>query len=410
MVLKLKKKLEKSEKLRMVVGRNNLSKSKLNILSWLMGIGLILFVAHVKLGRLDAFIFLPWIGMALIVVAVVSVLNSKEKIEIGEKKIWIPMAIISVSIAISGIWAYAEHRRSFNEMVATLFIGVFIFSIYLASKQLGKGIFKSLSIASMIEAVSIPIWAAYHHWYPNGGLISETNYDIATGVVILGILVSPKKNWWWMATIGSIGLLFSGSGEAMLSGVILLIVTLFSKVTWWQIAIPVSSLAVIGFVAVVSGTFTSYQAPNMQRLATIGVLYHLPPSQSFWQNEKNKADSIVSTPPDAKVIDEILGYRITHFQISPIKPFGYGINLTNFYWGIPHNVFLIIIEQAGILALLAWCWLIGLGIKQMTTRVLFIGFLSLGMVDHYIWTQWAVAFPALIGTYISERGIIAKDN
>jgi hypothetical protein len=171
---------------------------------------------------------------------------------------------------------------------------------------------------------------------------------------------------------------------------------LFGKIqeSWLKILSPVIALAIIAAITIPIGYFVEFQAPNMQRLS--------------WLKDITGWDFIpsidMSGSTRAATLDNVFGQRFTHWQLSPIKPFGYGINLTHFYYGIPHNIFLIIIEQVGILALIAWLVIAYQGIRNKKWRYVWVGFLLLGLADHFIWSQGAVWFWCLCGlTFMKEK-------
>jgi hypothetical protein len=362
--------------------------------SWLIGLGIVLFVWHNPYQPLIQYAFLPWIGTIMLIIGIILTLTSKSyKLDLGQKRVWIPLAVISVSIALSGIFNGAWQ--------GAVSLAVMFFGLYLTTRVLGKDIFEKIAPwVVVIESVSIPIWGLTHSWSTNGGLLSPTNYDIATGVIIFFTLLAKPSQKWWLATIGTVGLIFSGSAEAFLVGgiifVIVLIRKLFGKIqeSWLKILSPVIALAIIAAITIPIGYFVEFQAPNMQRLSWLREI-------TGWEFIPSIDMSGSTRDPS---LDNILGQRFTHWKLSPIKPFGYGINLTHFYYGIPHNIFLIIIEQVGILALIAWLIIAFQGIKNKRWRYVWVGFILLGLCDHFIWTQGGVWMWCLTGiTFIKEK-------
>jgi hypothetical protein len=377
-----------------IVKKQAIAISNQKLSSWLIGLGIVLFVWHNPYQPLLQYAFLPWIGTIMLIIGIILTLTAKSyKLDMGQKRVWIPLAIISVSIALSGIFNGAWQ--------GAVSLAVMFFGLYLTTRVLGKEILEKIAPwVVVIESISIPIWGATHSWSTNGGLLSPTNYDIATGVIVFFTLLAKPQQRWWLATVGTIGLIFSGSAEAFLVGGILFVIVVIRKLmgnikeSWLKIMSPVIALSIIALVTIPIGYFVEFQAPNMQRLSWLR-------DMTGWDFIPH-IDMTGSTRDPS--LDNILGQRFTHWKLSPIKPFGYGINLTHFYYGIPHNIFLIIIEQVGILAMIAWCVVAFQGIKNRKWRYVWIGFLLLGLVDHFIFTQAAPFYWILAGiTFMKEK-------
>jgi hypothetical protein len=166
--------------------------------SWLIGLGIVLFVWHNPYQPLIQYAFLPWIGTIMLIIGIILTLTSKSyKLDLGQKRVWIPLAVISVSIALSGIFNGAWQ--------GAVSLAVMFFGLYLTTRVLGKDIFEKIAPwVVVIESVSIPIWGLTHSWSTNGGLLSPTNYDIATGVIIFFTLLAKPSQKWWLATIGTV--------------------------------------------------------------------------------------------------------------------------------------------------------------------------------------------------------------
>jgi hypothetical protein len=375
-----------------------MSKGKEKLLALLFGLGIVFFAWHLKLPSSIQWVFMPWIGICLLVVAMVTTLNVRgQGLDLGDKKIWIPLAVISCSVAFSGIEGFLEDRIVIQEAFADIVLGIFLFGIYLTARRLGNSIFEYMPIVVIVESISVIIVGILNHWNPNGGLYSFTNYDIATGLLIFGVLVSPIKYQWWLSTFAVVALFFTGSAEAIFVFIVFL-PFIFLRRDWsWKIAVPASALAIVILVTTLTGTIVSIQAPTLQRIQLVNAMIKGESTLSLVQDNPylravNPNNNVISN------IDRVIGFRITHTQLTiPIKPFGYGINLTKFYWGIPHNIVLIIIEQVGILAMLAWVFIALYMAKVSKWHYAWIGLIALGVFDHFIWTQAAIWMPALLG-------------
>ncbi len=379
------------------------------VAAWIVGISLVLFVAHIRLPDVIMQVaFLPWIGFGGLILTICSVLGRKgEKIELGEKKVWIPLAIIAVSIALSGVEAVLEHRISINEGISAASIGAFLFGVYLVSRKLGESIFKPMMFVVVIESVSIILWGMFHNWQPNGGLISPPNYDIATGLLVFCVLVSPVKHQWWLSGIAIIGLLFSGSAEAIIAIVILFVAIIIRRDWSWRLAVVGATVATVIIMVTFTGVINKIQVPTVTRLRlAVDILQGKDTSQLMLSDEGVWIDPSVYQP--SSTLDRITGLRFSHSKLTmPIKPFGYGINLTKFYWGIPHNLILIVIEQVGILAAMSLLFIVSLQLKEKRMIYAWVGILALGLTDHYLFTQaspwvWSLAGVSSVGNIKSD--------
>ena len=359
------------------------------LLSWLMGIALILFVWHNPYQPLKEYLFLPWIGLVLIL-CVEGIVWKKHGFNFGEKKIWILLAVIALSIVASGFAKYFRAECDLNQAIAIGCSGVMLFGIYPTVRRLGKDVFKPFAWSVIIEALSIVIYGALHDWGPNGGLLSPTNYDIAIGLLIFGYLVSDKKTLLLPFLIT--GIYFSGAAEGLFVIAVLFIAWLagnwnklkqVNKDTWLMLTVSILVIAVA-----IPTTYNNIWSDKLN--GRIEAAY-----QAIWDSE-NRQELLLEASSYRIGVGEYAGVNDVkgNWNLSPILPFGHGYNMTDFYIGIPHNIALIIIEQVGIGALVAWIFLALLGLCRW--RYLWIGFIALGIFDHFIWTQaapwlWAIA-------------------
>jgi len=87
-------------------------------------------------------------------------------------------------------------------------------------------------------------------------------------------------------------------------------------------------------------------------------------------------------------------------EMRELQPLGDGYMLTEFKPNTVHNVPLVIVQQLGwpgILAALAWLW-VGLWCLIKTRwKYAWITILALSVFDHYIWTQLAPWWWAVVG-------------
>lgn len=349
--------------------------------SWLIGLGSIFFIWHNINQPLINIFFIPQVGMAMMFAGLCICLVKtewREFFRIRDWKIDIPILVIFLSIVLSSIGHDAVKTNS--QWWSIVAVGIMLVGLYYCARELGNRIWKPYAIAVVIESISIVWYGAVHNWIPNGGLLSNTNYDIAIGLLIFGLLVAAEKNQWWLAGFVVVGIYFSGAAEGLFAIIALGIIWTIKN---WKVVkrIPVKNLIITGGIGAA---------------VVIGMI------PVTWSN-------IWTSKLVDRIIDAINGnwYVASGYRMSaagnwnltmPIRPFGYGFNFNNFYVGIPHNLGLIIIEQVGIVAFIAFVLLAIYMIRKMSWhwKWVWIGMILLGVFDHFIWTEaapwwWLVA-------------------
>ena len=363
-------------------------------IAWIIGTGLVLFAIHnpsltIYKDAHTAWFFLPALGAQLAVMAtVIYVIGNIRKLTLGSKWYWIPLAIIALSIVISETIQYIQGNKEIGVFIGSCSFALFLFCIYLVARKVGQPIFVPFTYATIICSISCVVMTIATHGQNKGGLISPTNYDMASGLLIFGALVTAWQHRWWVSSIALIGLAFIAAPEAMfILGV--LVVTMIIRRDWSKkILLPIG-IMVFG-VALLLVTNTGGIYDYTKYLIENGI-------KSFSATGQERDN----------LLNIALGYRwLTYWHLSPIQPFGYGYNVSQFYEGIPHNIMLIIIEQVGIIAAIAWLTLTLYAIIKTKWKYAFIGLLAMGVLDHYVWTQVAPYWWVTIGvasTTINNR-------
>jgi hypothetical protein len=351
-----------------------------NAYAWIIGIGILLFAIHNPYQPLIEYLFLPQVGMIMVVIGTLyCLMDNRKQITLGSKFIWIPLIIISVSITVSSFWQFFTHTQDFKEAFVPAIFGWILFGLYLVGRILGEKIFKPFIFIVIIESISCVVYGLVNIGVKTGGIASPTNYDMATGLLILGTVVSVVKKQWWLWIITLIGLAFTGADEAIFS-VFVLIVALIIRRDWSKkLLLSISVIVLLFIIGLSTGYVQKLYQPTLDKVT------------AFTQAVKGQGNT-------DELLDVATGDRWNnHWKLSPIKPFGYGYNINNFYYGIPHNVVLIIIEQVGILAALAWLFVVFYCLVKTKWKYAFIAVLSLSVFDHFIFTQFAPFLPCLIG-------------
>jgi len=396
-------------------------------LAYIMGIGLVLVVIHNSAQPLLDYIFLPQLGFIIIIACVYTVLSKVgwRNITLGPKWFWIPMAVISGSMVLR----LAVERDMHG--VATAITGVALFGVYLASRYLGKDIFKVLGIAVVIEAISCVAYGVAYPGMKAGGIIvspptySAPNWDIATGFMVFGAIVFTFKRQWVIVLIALVGLYFTGAQEAVFAvGVMGIIVLARRDWNWKLLASAGTLLILIAICLSISHTHTLY-APTFSMLSRLKALAVSPipasqlPSQSPEQlvpsskmpvnqppsQSPNKFVPSSSTPyyiglnNTERELNDIVHGRYWQYKIAIVEmsPLGHGYEMTKFSDRTVHNVPLIIADQIGPVAAVAWLFIMVLGLIKTRWKYGFACVLVLGVFDHFMWTQIAPYWWVLAG-------------
>jgi len=358
-------------------------------ISWALGLGLVLFPIHNIRQPGIELISIPAIG-TLILVFAVWFAYLRGKWSLGPKAVWIPLAMISLSIVVSGIleWSYRGTGTSLT--------GLLLFTVYLACRWLGKDVFKVFLIAIAIEGAFILHQAITHPGVRTGGFFGGaldrewTNYAMALRLMAFGTLagmtvLAPSKRWWLLPPVVLL-LVLTGAEETLLVGSIMLIALLVRR-DWNK------KLLVIPAVLVVL------------------VLLMLPSGipQSLYWRFSDRIDAVADTNTDEfERFNYASGHRLSVYSnvIHNISPVGHGYYITEFgdaNTSVPHNVPMMITDQVGPVAAVAWVFVILYLATRTRYRYLFIGILAMSILDHAIWTQaapwwWAAAGVATNST------------
>lgn len=360
--------------------------------AWIIGISFIAFAVHNPYQPLIEYMFLPVIGLTLSVVVTLVVLTSKKvEVSLGPRWAWIPMALIVFGMGLSGFVV----GESLGQKFAPLLTGLYLFSIYLVCRVLGDEVFKPFAVAVVVVAISCVVYGILYPGIGTGGILSPSkaanhwqpggNYDIATGVLVFGVLVSPVRHQWWLAAVALIGIVFTGGPEGLFAIAVLAVVVLMRRDWGWRMALPVS-VAVLG---VGGGLLSGHLMPIIEHQYGRGIAPLLP---------------VASATSEVAWEDSAIGYRwkVIKEEMAAMRPFGEGYSITGFTWQTVHNVPLVIVQQVGILPALAWLVATGWLLLRTRWRYAWIGMASLCVFDHFIWTQvapywWALAGVSTVG-------------
>jgi hypothetical protein len=337
-------------------------------------------------------LFLPAIGSVVwIMGTLLFLLDHGKEVSWGPKAVWVPMLIIAGAIGLSGIPA-----ETLGEKVAPLFTGVVLFSVYLAARVLGKAMFLPLAVGAVIASVGLLLYAALNPGVVTGGFVFEGNYDIAAGYTLLGVaLLVGNRYQWLLVGLAVLALAVSGSPEAVFALGVLSVVVLLRRDWGRKLTIVIAPVLIVGVVLLATGygqQLYAFTAHVVQNDAT-----------APFPEQLNRPTGVTALGGRWDVIQD----SMTH-----IKLFGEGYNLTNFSKMLNvHNVPLVIVQQLGwpgVVAGAAWLWVTLWCLFKTRWKYVWVLVLTLSVFDHYLWTQLAPWFPAIVGASLTST--IASDK
>ncbi len=341
--------------------RNWIKTNPNKVYAWAIGLGFVLFVIHNPAQPLLEYVFLPVVGLLLSFFGCVMVLMPKWgkrtnlggglywrkpiwEFDLGKKWVYIPLLIIVLSMAVSGF----VNGATLGNKVAPLLFGVYLFGVYLASRKLGKEVFKPFAVCVIIQAISCVVYGIMYPGARAGGLIAWTSagatggiYAISVRFLVFGAIVSIFKRRRLIILIALIGLFFTGSEEAVIAVVALGVAMLIRRDWSKKLLIPVAGLVIFLAVATPLGITQKLGEPFI------------------WYGEAMIQIPQAETAEERDILlDEALNNRWTPYKnaINNISPVGHGYYVTwstegeRFSGGLPHNVPLMIMDQVGPIA------------------------------------------------------------
>lgn len=355
------------------------------VLAWVLGTGLALFAIHWAEQPFINYIFLPSLG--IIITAFTLLLyyfKLKQFPSFGSKLIYIPMLVIVASI--TGRMAIDFSAYTFAGAV----FGVMLFATYVASRSIGRHIFLAFIPFVAVVAISCIVNGIVNPGHITGGII--TNYCASAGFMIFGTIVNNYKWQWLLATLVLVALFFVGAIEGLfIIGV--LGITLLVRRDWSKKLLVTSG---VGLVIVVIWVVLGFFTPLWGK-------YNFTVLKNIVEGNTEMSSTSVDTMTTGRWINIIN-------RMKDIQPLGRGFWITMptpathkvEYYSDPskepvHNVPLVIVDQIGLLAGISWLLVTIFCLIKTKWKYAWITILAMGVFDHYIWTQFAPYWWALVG-------------
>ena len=349
----------------------------------LIGLGLALLPIHNEyLTQLltregQVLFFLPAIGWVLLAVGVglfVLVNWKKIKEDWPDKQVWIPLAVIVGAIALSGF----VNGDTLSAKFSPLFMGLCMFGVFLVARVLGEDIFKMLVPFVIVGSISVIVLGILDRGQYTGGFI--TNYCASAGYLLFAVLVYEGGWKIPLMLLAGVGVFFIGALEAVFIIGVLGIVLLGRRDFDRKLALVAGGLLiVIGVWGALGHLIPLYEGNN-----NLMVLRQIVTGKIALNGDTMTA---LTTGRWPIIVDSVRNFSFI----------GHGFSLSTVGGGIVHNMPLIILWQVGPLAALAWVFVSFRALAKTGWKYIWVAVLAMGVFDHYLWTQMAPWWWALVG-------------
>lgn len=389
--------------------------NKYQIYAWLLGMGFIMFAMHNKSQPLIEYAFVPVVGFAISMLAMLMVIYERNKdITLGDKRVWIPLLVIVTGIAVSGFYQMATGELTVKEGIAPLAFGCYLFGAYLVGRLLKEEIFAPFAFAVIVQAISCVVLGIMRGGLRTGGFCGLTNYDMASGFLIFGTVVAAVKHRWWLSAIALVGLAFTGAEEAMVALAILGIVMVARRDWGRRMSLPGGVLAVTVVVVMASGMGASLYKSNIHKMEEMAGFVSGGVNEHVLTNPEDVArvyprelltssgGGIYSVSYDyewEESLDNIFNWRWTQYKMA-VQNFswvGKGYSITGFDFWTVHNVPFVVVDQVGPFAGVAWLLVTVFCLIKTRWKYAWVAVIALSLFDHYLWTQVAPWWWCLVG-------------
>jgi hypothetical protein len=387
-----------------------------NILAWVLGIGVVSFAFrnYFYPGILIGLV----LCIAVLFIMFVLILNDKNRPKnvLGSKLVWIPLLIISLSIIVSGISVYLNNKNA-SDLFIRIVIAVVFFGVYLACRIFGEKVFRPFAIAVVIETSSVVVNSLIlHYGIHNGGLASFTDYNVAIALLLFGAIVSIFYKQWIIVAIASVGIFFTGAEEGIFALAIISLVILIRRDFSKRILLLVGLVVIIVILGITPFSYTrDLYAQPIDKISEL--ITHKHNKQSVEVSVAAPKYIGVSSPNSYNnKLDYILNGRLNMMEkaLDNLKPLGSGyvMNPVDPIDNAIYNVPLVIVQQVGVLAGIAWVFVTILCLVKAKWKYVFIALIALSCFDNFIFCQLGAWWFCLVGistTSMRKSDLIFKE-
>lgn len=382
-------------------------------MAWVLGIGVASFAFR------NVFYQGMSIGFALSLIIILWVLMDKRnrnKETLGSKFVYIPLIIISLSMIVAGFARYIDDRI-FADLIARITLALYFFAIYLTSRVLGDKVFKPFAIAVIIESISVVFYSLIlNYGIRNGGFASLYDYNPAVGLLLFGGIISIFYKQWIIVTIALLGIFFTGAEEGIVGVAIVFAAILIRRDFSRKILLPIILIIVVITLGVYPFNYTKKLYANPIDKTTL-VLTGQHNKEAAGIITKTQGEQTINPESYINKYDYVLNNRVNFLVdgLKNLKPLGSGyvMNPVDEKDKPIYNVPLVIMQQVGLLAALAWVFVTIYCLIKTRWRYAFIALIALGLLDNFVFCQLGVFWWCLVGVAtvsLRKNDFMFKDN
>lgn len=354
----------------------------------------------------ETLFFIPAFGYLLLIMGSgMFIANNWERVKavgLGSRYVYIPLLVIVISMGISGF----INGSGAGGRAAPLLMGLCMAALYVTARCLiAAGNEESALKAPILAFVAIGIVSGVVAGIVvpgsrDGGML--TNYCAAVGYLVLGGLLLPRKWLWIAAGPVLVAIFFLGALEGVFIIAVLLFAALLRKDWSRKALLPLACLVIMVVVwTAIGNTRVTYQnaaknVAGVEALATGDITQYGSLDSTLNASLTGRWTYIVKTVHEVKAFGH--GY-----VLNPVPQVGDRYPV--------HNAPLMVMDQVGPIAAIAWLWLALYCIVRTKWKYLWIAVLAASVFDYYIWTQfapWFFLFLALSTAGMQHRDLIFK--
>lgn len=322
----------------------------------------------------------PYAGLWLALPAIIYVLwIYRSRIDFGGKWLIIPLLVIIISIIASHNWF-------------AIVVAFYLFGIYLVARILGRAMFTPF----MWGIGAYFIFLIIHNLIIMGGLKDSgiVNFHCGAELLIIGAVTNRVKYQWILLTIVGLSLFIGASEIGWIATGIVLVIMIIRKDMNRTILIPIGITLAVIILGIYPFKYTEriyFQSIDKVKVA---VLEEAPTPYNEY--------TVVTLDENPTMIDTLLNNRIYVIkeQLSKISVLGIGYNM--YPYNYPHkepihNVPLVIVQQVGIAATLAWLVVTIYSVRKTKYIYAFAAMMTICLVDHSMWTAMGSWWFMIVG-------------